>query len=292
MNLGRIKTAVVAFVLVMLCSGTGHAYEETKRYRKFPLGRYRLSLGGYMAALDSSVQIGEKSLAAGVVVDTEGALGLDTDLVVFVAKFDAALGKKRRHHLGVGWSDFRRSGFNQVTDDIPIGDTTIPTGSTVDTDFNFQIISLKYKYSLVQAKRVWINIGAGAFVMPLEFRSEFKAPGFGLQVAANESITAPLPVVGLDLWVALTPRLLLYQNVDVFYLKIGDFTGDIIDFGIGLEYQINKYFGIGGGYNFFDLQIDAETTPYPGVDLVGTVNFSFSGVFFYAAVNWGDRLGR
>jgi len=292
MNLGRIKTAVAAVVLVLLCSGTGHAREETARYLKFPSGKYRLSLGGYMAALDSSVQVGEKSLATGVVVDTETALGLDTDLVVFVARFDAALGKKRRHHLAVGWADFRRSGFNQVTDDIPIGDITIPTASTVQTEFNFQIISLKYKYSLVQAKRVWVNIGAGAFVMPLKFKTEFKAPGFDLQVAADESITAPLPVVGLDLWVALTPRLLLYQNVDVFYLKIGDFTGDILDFGIGLEYQINKYFGIGGGYNFFDLQIDAETTPYPGVDLVGTVNFSFSGLFIYAAVNWGGRSGR
>lgn len=292
MNRGRIKTAVIAFVLVMFFYGMGHAREETERYLNFPLGKYRLSLGSYFAALDSSVQLGSKAMAAGVVVDTEEALGLDNDLVVFVAKFDAALGKKRRHHVGVGWSDFRRSGFNQLTDDIPIGDITIPTASTVQTDFNFHIISVKYKYSLVQAKRVWVNIGAGAFVMPLEFRSEFKAPGADIQVAADERITAPLPVVGLDLWVALTPRLLLYQNVDVFYLKIGDFTGDILDFGIGLEYQINKYFGIGGGYNFFDLQVDAETTPYPGVDLFGTVNFSFSGVFFYASENWGDRADR
>jgi len=291
-NLGRIKTAVAAFGLVMLCSGTGHAFEESARYMKFPLGKYRLSLGGYMAALDSSVSLGSKALAAGVAVDTEQALGLDNDLLVFVAKFDAALGKKRRHHVGVGWSDFRRSGFNQVTEDIIIGDITIPTASTVETDFNFQIITVKYKYSLVQAERVWVNIGAGAFVMPLQFKTEYQAPGAGIRVAADESITAPLPVVGLDLWVALTPRLLLYQNVDVFYLKIGDFTGDILDFGIVLEYQINKYFGIGGGYNFFDLQIDAETTPYPGVDLVGTMNFSFSGLFFYASVNWGDRSGR
>jgi len=287
MKLRLVGTVVLGIAVVMISFGTGYAVEETQRYMKFPSGKYRLNVGAYMAELDSSVQLGAKSTATGVVVDVEQALGLDTNLAVFVARFDAALGKKRRHHLAVGWADFRRSGFRQVTEDIPIGDTTIPTGSTVETKFNFQILSLKYKYTLIQARRVWVNLGAGAFVMPLEFETEFRAPGAGVDETAGASITAPLPVVGVDLLVALTPRLVFYQNLDVFYLKFGDFTGNILDLGLGLEYQITKNFGIGGGYNTFDLQVEAEGNDFPGVDLVGIVNFRFSGVFIYAAVKWG-----
>lgn len=282
----RFGTVVLTVVLLVVSSGKTFGDEGVDQYAKFPGTRYKFYLGAYGASVDSSVMLGTKGLGAGVFVDLEEALGLDTEIRVLLGGFEVALGERRRHLIQFDYTSFRRSGFKQLTEDIPIGDFILPIGSNVTTQFNMDIIRLKYEYALVQAKRVWVRLGAGAFIMPLSFETLFVAPGLEITNTVDESITAPLPVVGLQLNVALTPRLFLYQHLDILYLTIGNFQGNVLDAGLGLEYKINRHLGIVGGWNIFDLKIESEGDDYPPIDLFGKINFSFSGLYLGASVYW------
>ena len=283
MQTQRIIRTALALVLLCLFSSTAFGDQGSNSYLKYPESRFHFSLGGYAAFLDSSVQLGLQGVGLGISVDTETFLGLDSTSTVLATWFEAALGKSRRHNLAFSYWSFERSGFVQVTQDTTIGDINLPIGSTLETKLDFSLFRAKYLYSVVKADRVDVQIGPGIFIMPIEFETRINAPGLGVDENNKFDITAPLPVVGLHLKVALTPRLYLYQKLDLMYLSIGEFSGSIIDGDLGLEYQITKHLGIGGGWHVFDLKIDAQDDSYPGIDPVGRVDFFYSGLLLFAS---------
>ena len=284
MNTRWIGSAALALAVVCVFTGTALGDKKGDRYTKFPEQRFQLSVGGYFAFLDSSVTVGSNAIGLGVTVDTERFLGLDTSQTAFTAFFDAALGKQKRHNLSFSYWNFDRSGSLTVTEDITIDDIDIPIGSTLETNLNFSLFRLKYMYSVVKDKRVEVELGPGLYIMPIEFDTRFSAPGLGVYSETAFDITAPLPVLGLQVKVALTPRLFLYQKLDLMYLKIDDFEGSIIDGDLGLEYQITKHLGIGGGWHGFSLDIDAQGDNYPGIDPIGSFNFLYTGLLLYGSV--------
>ena len=284
MQTQRLGLTVIVLALVCVISGTAFGDQGSNSYLKYPVSRFHFSLGGYAAFLDSSVQLGLQGIGLGITIDTEKFLGLDSTSTVLATWFEAALGKNRRHNLAFSYWSFDRSGFVQLTQDTTIGDITLPIGSTLETNLDFSLFRAKYMYSVVKADRVDVQIGPGIFIMPFEFDTRINAPGIGVNEQNAFDITAPLPVVGLNLKIALTPRLFLYQKLDLMYLSIGEFSGSIVDADLGLEYQITKHLGIGGGWHVFDLKIDAQDDSYPGIDPIGKVEFFYSGLLLYGSV--------
>jgi len=152
-------------------------------------------------------------------------------------------------------------------------------GTTVESEFNFSIISAKYTYSLFQDDRFNFGLGIGAYVMPIEFKISEGNLG-----KVQESFTAPLPVVGVRFDFAVTPKFFLRQNLDLLYLEIGSFRGAILDVGLGAEYKIWKHFGVGAEYDAFRIGVEAEDEDYPGVDFFGKLTFSYNALLLYGKV--------
>lgn len=256
------------------------------RFTKFPDTRFQIDVGGYVAFLSSSVQLGLKALGGGIIIDAEKAFGLESNQSVFFADFGVSLGKNLKHHLEAGFMFSRRSAFKIITEDIYIDDIFIPAETKVETTFNFDVYRLEYLYSIVKERRTEVQLGAGFFIMPLQFETVIKTPGLNFNLPARADITAPLPVVELQLEIALSPRLILNQELALMYLKIGDFEGDITSFQLNLRYLIAKNIGIGAGWNKFDLNVVANGYAWPGVDFVGQIGFGYSGPFLYGTVSF------
>ncbi len=274
-------TGVAVLCLAFVFSGSvawaqeqgAHEAEDT------PWETYSFKFGGLITALNSQVQIGVKDLGAGIVVDVEDALGLDSDLTVFRGDFGWRFGKTRRHQWNFSFSDFRRNASKFLGQKLEIGDATLRAGTQLETDFNFQIIQVKYTYSLFQDDRFNFGLGLGAYVMPVKFRISA-----GGKEAVDESFVAPLPVIGARFDFAVTPKFFIRQTLDVLYLEVGDFRGAIIDLGIGAEYKIWKHFGIGADLNVFNIGIEANGEDYPEINFVGRVDFGYNAVLLYGKV--------
>jgi hypothetical protein len=267
------------FLLIGLLWGTAAFGQEDKREGKgpdSPWETYSFKFGGFLTALESDVELGLNNVGTGITVNVEDALGLQSSMTVFRADFGWRFGSTRKHMLDVAYSDFRRSASKTLSKTIEIGDEVYPVGTTVESEFNFSIITAKYTYSLYQDDRFNFGLGIGAYVMPVEFKISENNIG-----NVEENFTAPLPVLGARFDFAVTPKFFVRQSLDLLYLEIGDFRGTIVDISFGAEYKFWKHFGIGADVNIFRIAVEADGEDYPGVDLVGKFNFGYNAIMLY-----------
>ena len=276
---------VLLLVATIICAPA--QADEDKVPKSYTWKKGYLNIGYYLATLDSSFRIGDQNLGIGLDIDVEGLLGLTTTDSSFRIDGGYRFGQTQRHMVEFGWFRFHRDGSTIL--DVEIEIPELPDGSgggsigpgQFDSVFNFDIIAVKYDYSFVFDKRVDLNLGIGLFIMPIEF-------GFigtindVVQSTVEESITAPLPVIGLGFDFAITPEWYIRQDADLFYLQIDDYKGGIANLMFALEYLPWKHVGFGFGLNWMQvfIEVDGETD-VPGVDFVGDVEFSYFGLLLY-----------
>jgi len=247
--------------------------EDDKEY--IPWSRFQVNLGWYFAALDSSFRLG--SSAVGIDVDVEEFLGLDSSDSTFRFGASYRFGKTRRHVVAADWFSFRRSGSKQLTEDIefpPGSGKIIATGITVESVFNFDLISARYRYAFILDERMDANVGVGLFVMPIKFGLGEQGKEF-----TETDITAPLPTLGLGFDFAITPKWFLRQSVDVMYIEFDNFTGSIFDYQIGLEYKPWRHWSFGLALETMSIKAQVkDKTDWPGLDFDGSLTFGFQGI--------------
>ena len=244
-----------------------------------PWERFSFNLGGFITAINSDVSLGVEGL--GISVNVEEALDLDSSVSVFRVDGLWRFSRNLRHRLDLGWFDISRDSSTTLLQDITIGDTTFLLGTEVTTSFDLQVFKGAYSYSFFQDDRIDMGVSFGLFVMPIDFKIDASGAFEGHE---SESITAPLPVLGLRADFAITPKLFLKYNIDFFYLEIDQFEGAITNNKLVLEYNAFKYLGFGIGLERFNIYIKAEGEDYPNIDFNGTFEFSYFGLMAYCKV--------
>jgi hypothetical protein len=277
-------TWVFVIILFGFCfSQPVFAAEEKKESEKKmvePWHNFQLDLGIALTALDSSVRFGTTNAGLGIDIDVEDALNIDSSTLIWFGGGFYRFGSTRRHRFDFSYSSYRRDATTVLATDIPIFDDTILKGTTVYTEFNFDIIRAGYSYSLLKDDRMDIGIGGGLYVMPIEFNLSSSLGG-----ANSESITAPLPVITLRGDFALTKKLFLRAATDLFYLKYSDFEGSILAGRVGIEYDFWKNVGIGLGFNNFTVEVEGESSSdYPNINFNGKINFQYRGLLLYTKI--------
>lgn len=252
---------------------------ETEEAPTMPWKKSGLRIGGQVATASSSLTLGINNL--GVNVNLEEALGLDTSVSSAYAYFYFRNSRNPRHRFDLSWVTIQRDSSKTLGQDITIGDTTFPTGTTVRSSYNMDIFKSSYSYSFLQDDRVDLAVTAGLYILPISF--SFEATG-AIQANEGESITAPLPVFGFRGDIALTPKWILRHRAQVFYLEYEEFQGGITDLGIGIEWRPLKYLGLGFDLSSFTMRVHAEGGDYPGVDFVGDMRFETVGLMLYGSV--------
>jgi hypothetical protein len=285
--MGKSKSCIIWLLLGAIVFCAPALADEGNAPKALPWKKGYLNLGYYLAVMDSSFRIGGKNLGIGLELDVESLLGLNTTDSSFRIDGGYRFGKTQRHKWEISWFRFHRSGgtFIDATIEIPDippngDDHTIGPGQ-FNTVFNFDIYKLKYEYSFLYDERIDVNLGVGLYIMPLEFGFTGVIDGFG-QSTIEESITAPLPVVGLGFDFAITPKWFVRQQAEIFYLSIDNYTGSIGNLLFALEFLPWKHFGFGLGIDWMQVAVEADSsTDVPGVDFIGSVEFSYLGAQIY-----------
>lgn len=267
---------IVAIFLAAACPA---AFAEEKKANELPWKKVSFNLGTFISGTSSSVRLG--AAGAGVSIDVEEALGLDTTNTVFRAEGFWRFSDNLRHRAELSWFALRRDGTSVLAQDLAIDGTVYPTGTTVNTNFDLDIYKAAYSYSFFMDDRIDIGASLGLFIMPLDFG--ITASGL-LNQQASASFTAPLPVFGLRADFALTPKWFLKSSMDVFYLEYESYKGSLFDTKVAVEYNAFKHVGFGLGVENFNLQAEAEGEDYPAIDFVGNIQLQYLGAMLYAKV--------
>ena len=115
--------------------------------------------------------------------------------------------------------------------------------------------------------------------------------GFGLDVKgivedeADQSFTAPLPVLSLRMDLVLAPKWYFRSRSQLFYIEYENYTGRFLNIQSKVEYNPWKHVGLGLGVESLrmNLQADGEEV-FQGFDLRGNIGFTYVGLFLYGRV--------
>lgn len=275
------KKIILAVLVSIAFSISVYAQEienpQNTQNEKLPWDRLSVSVGGFLAGLNSDVRLGAKEVGLGIDIDLEKALGLTSTNLILKGDALYRFGNSQRHGVKIGYLGFFRNASKVLGRDIEIKGKTYTIGTTVNSKLDVMIFRGAYNYSFFRDDRFNINTSIGFFVSPISFeistsRSDIKKTDF----------IAPLPVFGLQSEFAFTPKLFLKQGIELLYLKFSGFTGSIVDMNLVMEYSAWKQVGLGIGLNAFRLRIESIDEDYPLINFKGNIDFSYTGLLFYA----------
>lgn len=242
--------------------------------------RFNLSAGGYWPSIDTTLRVDSPG-GMGTSVDLEDDLNLgDRELMPFVS-LDARLGERWR--IEAEYFALARDATYAIEKDLTIGDVTFPAGAGVTTNFDSDIYRLSVGYSFL--KRPAYEMGAALGVHVTSFDLGVRGTGGALSESADT--LAPLPTLGFYGRYALSPKWLLTGRADVFSLEYEEFSGSLLNLNAAVEYQLSRHFGLGLGYRYINLNLEADPTLTEGSsDWGGEFDYTFSGPTLYLSLTF------
>lgn len=275
---------LLAAALVSLGVKTSHADSPAANAGAVqPWEKFSFTVGGFFSHSDSGVRLGD---AVGVEIDLEDSLGFDQDMNVFRTEASWRFTNNRKHRVDFSWFGIRRDAQTTIGHDLILegdnGNTiTIPTGSNVTSKLNIDLYETAYSYSFIQDQRVDLAGIAGLYMMPIDF--QVKSTG-AIDTDRKLSLTAPLPVIGLRVDVAMTPKWFLRTSSQMFAWESEGFSGRLTQLRGAIEYLPMEHVGVGLGLDNFNMSMDGKGAHFPGINFRGKVDYQYNGVQLYGKV--------
>jgi len=216
---------LLSMILIMSAPFAFAEDKEKKDFSDEPWEKAGLYLGAFVINANSDLELGVDVSNVNVKIDGEDVLGLEENFTVFRA--DAFWRITRRNRVDFTFYQMNRDGKGVSIFDGP----DFPLGEEIETDFDMTILRGSYAWSFFKNAHFDLGIAAGLYGMDIDFKMKSEAGG-GVQ---ETDFTVPLPVIGLRGNFALTDKWFIRQSFDYFYVNIGDYEGQLIDFLAAVE---------------------------------------------------------
>jgi hemolysin activation/secretion protein len=236
--------------------------------------RYEIRLGAFaLSDINTSLRLDGSNGSIGSDIGVADRLGGDTKLNVFRA--DGSMVISGNHGIEFSWYDLNVRGDKVIDTSINWGDTVYPVNAEIKSQFRTNVYRLAYTYTFHRDQRHEFSGLLGVHLM--NFQTSLEAVNLGK--AERVSATAPLPSFGLAWRARWTERFSTRASLQYFGISLeeGKYSGHFTDALATAEYRFSKSWGVGGGYNRFDLSGAFK----PG-KLKLTMDFTYNGFLLYA----------
>ena len=261
-------TPVAAVVVATgLMAGSVNAAEEDDAVA-FP-DKWMLRIGAYIVdGADTQFSVSSDIGGLGTVIDYSRDLGGESNDKI--PRIDAYYRFNPRHRIDFTSFSVDRKGTRTIAVDPPIeiGDE-VYSGGSINSEIKYTLYKLGYAYSFYHSSKVELSITAGLNLTSYDLQFEDDT---GTQVE-NADVSAPLPVFGLRMGYAITPKWSVHYLAESFFIDIDDtFRGALINYELNTEYKLFKNFAIGAGLARIGASLDVNDD-----DWKGSVSDSYRG---------------
>ena len=225
--------------------------------------RIWVDLGGSTNDLSTSAALTGEA-GAGVAIDFEDVFDLPGTKDTFRGFVTWRISESRKY-MDFGFVSINRSGGRIIQQDITWGDNVFHAGGRVDAEFNTQFVYAAFRYDFLHEDKVRIAGSAGASITTLKagLTGNGNATGPGGPISGeftNESkITAPVPMIGINLDWSITQRLFLRTYTRFFWLNVSSVDGSMKENGVHLNWLFTRHFGMGLGFDRNSIKIKEVT---------------------------------
>ncbi len=250
--------------------------------------KWRVYIGAFNASVDSKITFNAENLPE-LPIDVEDVLGLEDSKTV--AWGGVAWHFAEKHSLEFETFTLNRNDSDTETYEPPlqIGDFFIEDGE-LSTSYDTNLARLTYAYSIIRNERSDLQIKGGLHIASLAVKVKLAGavcgpmtdpiapPGCPAASSGdeNESVTAPLPHLGISYTYAFTPTVGMNLGVKGFAIEIDNIDGSIIEIDADVAWQPFKHIGFGAGARYFKTEVDSK-----GSRLDGNIKFEYFGPSVY-----------
>ena len=247
------------------------------RYDDHPLrDRFKVNLGGFETRdTSTTLRIDDRSLRLGTVLDLEKDLNVEDSASVL--RLDGYYRFNRAHRLEWTYYSLERDGSAGLSRDIRIGDVEFPLGFTIDTGLDIQLVELGYVWSFINVEPYEFFLGGGLNVRDITLTAVGTGLLAGTERRFDNSGILPMPTAAIGGRYNVLDKLSLNFKMEVFGIKFDEQSGRLQDTYFLVEYDITKNFGIGGGFNVYNLDLEFARDD----DFSGELKSSYRGVLLY-----------
>jgi hypothetical protein len=238
---------------VLLALSTAPAHARTNRLK--------VNLAAWPASLSGVQQVNSGSID-GSPLDLQGTLGIEDDTF---PELHAALKLLGPVRLIGSYYSTQYAGEETITQSITFNGTTYSASETVESELEMNVGRVMLSFSPINFKRLNIGLMLGAELMSVDSSLASSATG-----EEQDSFTAPIPIVGVNLTLQPTEKLALYVEASGLSADVGGVDADVLDAIVRVEYYFLPWFAVTGGYRLFDFDIVEDD--------FGRVNFEQDGI--------------
>lgn len=277
----RVRVLIVLAISVALLSVCGPVWAQ-KSYDDHEMNdRFYITVGGFSRDdLRTTLRLDAKSpeagLGLGAVIGLESLFNVDNE--VTTVRLDGWYRFGKKHRIAwTYWSSSRDGLSTYEGDPLEIGDdVVINTGDTVAISDDSRLMAVNWTYSFLNTAKyeAWLGIG-------LNFSGVDTAIAVNIGNVVGEAEeqakgTIPVPTINLGGRWNFSKRVRMLLFMQMFGLQYGDYSGKLSNTRILAEWDIIKNFGIGGGFERFSFEVDAE-----GENFNGSLDSSYTGLTLY-----------
>ena len=279
--MNRMRFLLTIALSVALLSICGPVWAQKSYDDHEPRDRFYITVGGYeQTDLRTTLRLQANSpqagLGLGAVIALESLFNVENRVETVRLDGWYRFGKKNR----ISWTywESSREGVSTYDQDEPIeiGDITINPGDNVTIQDNSRLIAVNWTYSFLNTSKyeAWLGIGLNFSTIDTTIDVNFDDEVLRRQEEAKGTI--PIPTINLGGRWNFSKRIRMLYIQQIFGLKYGDFSGKLNNTRLLAEWDIIRNFGIGGGFERFSFEVDAEAE-----DFSGSLDTSYTGFILY-----------
>ncbi len=277
----QILIAGLVAVLGVIYASDGNAHDEVPPddlYARNMDNKFSLGVAAGFERFDTNFNFTDKSTGRNVFIDAEGTLGLpETQTIPIIYGFYRPA---KKHGIGFSFFQIDRNSSVFALDEN-IGDLNVTGKVTLSDQSSFYYLS--YNYTVYEDDRAFIFASLGLYGLDLKYTltAEGAISFQGTPVASGtfvreESVFAPLPLLGIDAWFAITPKWAIGAKVGLVGGEVNDVRAFVIESKIRTRYVFSKHVAAVFGMNYFDADV---TIDKDDKDRKTEISYGFDGFF-------------
>ena len=189
-------------------------------------------------------------------------LGLDENEYTPFAEAQLRLGK--RLSLITGYFGYHEKDKKRSTFDYEFGDIIVPFAALTDSEIDLDVYFVNLSYSIYSTENTEAGLGLGVHGADFHLRiyaetdpGDRPSPPVPLG-EETEDFLAPLPNLYFFASRAISDNFLLRLTGGWMSLTYDEYDGNLLFVRGTLEYRLKEHFGIGGGYSYFDVDVEHD----------------------------------
>ena len=270
-------SVVAVFIASVMATGNVNAAEDDTLAVAFP-DKYMVRIGSYIVdGADTQFSVTSDIGGLGTVIDYSRDLGGESRETI--PRIDAYYRFNPRHRIDFTAFSIDRQGSRTLAIDPPITiDGVDYSGGTLNSEIKYTLYKLGYAYSFYHSSKVELSISAG-----INFTDyELKFADTNGADASTAGVTAPLPMFGLRMGYAITPKWSVHYVAESFFIDIDDkLRGALINYELNTEYKLFKHFAIGAGLARIGSNLEVNDDDWTGSVSDSYRGYTLFGTFYF-----------